>query len=106
RPGGRPRRARFLPTWLADVGDEEPCLLQHSSGTTGLQKAVVLSHRAVVRHLKVYADCVRCSPDDKVGSWLPLYHDMGLIAAFHLSLSAGIPLVQLDPFEWVRAPGI
>ncbi len=88
------------------VEEHAPCLLQHSSGTTGLQKAVVLSHAAVTRHLAIYADAIGCTAADKIVSWLPLYHDMGLIAAFHLALHAGIPLVQLDPFEWVRAPGI
>ena len=41
---------------------------------------------------------------DKVASWLPLYHDFGLIAAFQIPLAFGITLVQIDPFEWVLAP--
>lgn len=91
---------------LPEVEPSEPCLLQHSSGTTGLQKGVVLSHRAVLGHLDHYREAISLRPGDKVVSWLPLYHDMGLIAAFHLSLAAGVPLIQLDPFEWVLAPGI
>lgn len=83
---------------------DNACLLQHSSGTTGLQKAVVLSHRAVLEHVARYAEAIHLRPNDKVVSWLPLYHDMGLIAAFHLPLAEGIPTVQLDPFEWVLAP--
>jgi acyl-CoA synthetase (AMP-forming)/AMP-acid ligase II len=85
---------------------DQPCLLQHSSGTTGLQKAVVLSHRAIIEHIGRYADAISAADGDKVVSWLPLYHDMGLIAAFYLPLTLGIPLVQLDPFEWVTAPVI
>lgn len=87
-----------------DGGGDTPCLLQHSSGTTGLQKAVVLSHRAVLEHVDRYARAIALSPADRVVSWLPLYHDMGLIAALHLSLARGVPLVQLSPFEWVSAP--
>ena len=83
---------------------DDPCLLQHSSGTTGLQKPVVLSHRAVLEHVRRYGRAIGLSPADRVVSWLPLYHDMGLIAAFHLPLAAGIPTVQIDPFEWVTAP--
>lgn len=81
-----------------------PCLLQHSSGTTGLQKAVMLSHRAILGHVERYARSLDLREDDKVVSWLPLYHDMGLIAAFHLPLAAAIPAVHLSPFEWVAAP--
>lgn len=88
----------------APGSEDDPCLLQHSSGTTGLQKPVVLSHRAVLEHVRRYAAALRLTPQDRVVSWLPLYHDMGLIAAFHLPLAAGITTVQIDPFEWVTAP--
>lgn len=89
-----------------EIGPDAPCLLQHSSGTTGLQKAVVLSQRSVLEHVERYGKAIDVQPDDKVVSWLPLYHDMGLIAAFYLPLTLGIPLIQLDPFEWVSAPVI
>lgn len=88
------------------VSSDAPCLLQHSSGTTGLQKAVMLSHRSVLSHVADYADAIGLSGADRVVNWLPLYHDMGLIAAFHMPLAFGIPSVQLDPFEWVLAPSI
>jgi len=84
----------------------DPCLLQHSSGTTGLQKPVTLSHAAVLEHVRRYGQSIALSESDRVVSWLPLYHDMGLIAALHLPLAAGIPTVQLDPFEWIVAPVI
>jgi fatty-acyl-CoA synthase len=82
----------------------EPCLLQHSSGTTGLQKPVLLSHRAVLEHVRRYAAAIELSETDKIASWLPIYHDMGLIAAFYLPLICGVPLVQLSPIEWVASP--
>jgi len=83
---------------------EDPCLLQHSSGTTGLQKAVVLSNRAVLEHVRRYGEFIHATTEDRIVSWLPLYHDMGLIAAFYLPLTLGIPVVLIDPFEWVSAP--
>ena len=95
-----------------NLGDElalratDPLLLQHSSGTTGLQKPVLLSHGTVLGHVTQYARFLAMSDADKIVSWLPLYHDMGLIAAFHLPLALGIPTIQIDPFEWVVAPSL
>ncbi len=88
------------------ITESDPFLLQHSSGTTGLQKPVLLSQRAVLDHVDNYALSINLTEDDKIVSWLPLYHDMGLIAAFHLPLSYGITSVQVDPFEWVLAPSL
>ena len=79
-------------------------LLQHSSGTTGLQKGVALSHQSVFNQLDAYGKSLLLSDDDVVASWLPLYHDMGLIAGFIMPILSGIPLVLMSPFDWVRAP--
>ena len=85
-------------------GEADIVLLQHSSGTTGLQKGVALSHQAVFNQLESYAPVLKLSQDDVIVSWLPLYHDMGLIAGFILPILYGVPLVLLSPFDWVRAP--
>ena len=92
--------------WLPGLkrSSEDIVLLQHSSGTTGLQKGVALSHQAVLNQLDAYSKTLRLSNEDVVVSWLPLYHDMGLIAGFLLPILSGIPLVLLSPFDWVRAP--
>ena len=79
-------------------------LLQHSSGTTGLQKGVALSHQAVFNQLDSYGKSLSLSQSDVIVSWLPLYHDMGLIAGFLMPVLSGIPLVIMSPFDWVRAP--
>jgi len=79
-------------------------LLQHSSGTTGLQKGVALSHQAVFNQLNAYSKSLELNENDVVVSWLPLYHDMGLIAGFILSILSGVHLVLQSPFDWVRAP--
>lgn len=98
--------AKMLSDIRASILETDPVLLQHSSGTTGLQKPVLLSQRAVLDHVDNYAESVDLTEDDKIVSWLPLYHDMGLIAAFHLPLAYGITSVQVDPFEWVLAPSL
>ena len=79
-------------------------LLQHSSGTTGLQKGVALSHRAVMNQITSYSKSLKLNDQDVIVSWLPLYHDMGLIAGFILPLLTRIPLVLMSPLDWVRAP--
>jgi len=84
----------------------EVAFLQHSSGTTGLQKGVALSHKSVLNQLADYSDAIALDSEDVVVSWLPLYHDMGLIAGFILPLFQGIPLVLMSPFDWVRHPAM
>ncbi len=79
-------------------------VLQHSSGTTGLQKGVALSHREILAHQRAYAAHLGLTRDDVVVSWLPLYHDMGFVACFLLPLAAGLRLVELSPFDWVLKP--
>jgi acyl-CoA synthetase (AMP-forming)/AMP-acid ligase II len=81
-------------------------LLQHSSGTTGLQKGVALSHRAVLNQIASYADALSLCENDIFISWLPLYHDMGLIAGFLQPLIQGIPLILMSPFDWVQHPAL
>ncbi len=79
-------------------------LLQHSSGTTGLQKGVALSHQAVFNQLDSYSKALHLDQNDVIVTWLPLYHDMGLIAGFLQPILMGIPVIMMSPFEWVRAP--
>jgi acyl-CoA synthetase (AMP-forming)/AMP-acid ligase II len=85
---------------------EKVAFLQHSSGTTGLQKGVALSHQAVLNQVAAYSRAIDLRADDVVVSWLPLYHDMGLIAGFVMPLVTGTPLVLMSPFQWVRDPKI
>ncbi|OGV46864.1 MAG: hypothetical protein A2X46_15910 [Lentisphaerae bacterium GWF2_57_35] len=81
-------------------------LLQHSSGTTGLKKGVELSHKAIIEQVVRYSDALGLEPSDRFASWLPLYHDMGLIACFLLPLIKGLSIVSQDAFEWVSNPVI
>lgn len=87
-----------------EVEPDQIAFLQHSSGTTGLQKGVALSHRAVLNQIRAYSAAIELQAKDTIVSWLPLYHDMGLIAGFVMPLAAGIPLILLSPFHWVRDP--
>jgi acyl-CoA synthetase (AMP-forming)/AMP-acid ligase II len=88
---------------LAASADDVACL-QHSSGTTGLKKGVMLTHRAILDHTEAYSKRLSFTSDDCIVSWLPLYHDMGFIACFMTSVIEGTRLIALDPFEWVMRP--
>ncbi|MFO7960321.1 MAG: AMP-binding protein, partial [Nitriliruptoraceae bacterium] len=59
---------------------------------------------AVLAQLRTYAGALRLNSDDRIISWLPLYHDMGFIACLNLPLLYGVPTVVLDPVEWVSRP--
>lgn len=100
---------------VPDAGDADPtaaatgdldavAVLQHSSGTTGLQKAIGLTSRQVFAHEEAYGRALELTSADTVVSWLPLYHDMGFVACFLMPLLRGMRLVELSPFEWVRQP--
>ena len=79
--------------------------LQHSAGTTGLQKGVALTHAAVLRQLHSLIQVLSIDgATDRVYSWLPLYHDMGLIACFMLPLVCHMPVVMQSPLDWVMHP--
>jgi fatty-acyl-CoA synthase len=79
-------------------------LLQQSSGTTGLKKAVMLSGRAVLAQTWLLARGLEVSREDVIVSWLPLYHDMGFIACLVLPLLVGVPVVMMSPLNWVKRP--
>ena len=87
-----------------DRQTSDVALLQHSSGTTGLQKGVALTHEAVTNQLESYSQAIDLSVEDVVVSWLPLYHDMGLIAGLILPILSGVQLVLMSPMDWVKAP--
>ena len=78
--------------------------IQHSAGTTGLQKGVALSHRAVLRQLELLCQRLAVRSNDSIYSWLPLYHDMGLIACFMLPMACHLSVVMQSPEEWVMQP--
>lgn len=78
--------------------------LQFSSGTTGAKKGVKISSEALMHQVEAYAEFVRFQPGDRIVSWLPHYHDMGLIACMLMPFLLGVPVHMMSPFEWVRNP--
>jgi fatty-acyl-CoA synthase len=99
-----PESASFEPAAWKDVDAGSPAVLQQSSGSTGMQKGVVLSHEMVVGQCQSYARAIRLSGEDRICSWLPLYHDMGLFTTWLMPLLQAVPVAAIDPFAWITAP--
>lgn len=88
-----------------DIDPESLAFIQHSAGTTGLQKGVALTHAAVLRQIGHLAEALRIdASQDRIYNWLPLYHDMGLIACFMLPMVCHVPVVMQSPIDWVMQP--
>ena len=78
--------------------------LQYTSGSTGTPKGVVLSHANLMANVRAMGAAVNAGPDDVFVSWLPLYHDLGLIGANFASLVLGFPTVLMSPLAFLSRP--
>jgi 1-acyl-sn-glycerol-3-phosphate acyltransferase len=80
-------------------------LIQYTSGSTGDPKGVMLSHGELLANIRAMAKAIALDEDDVFVSWLPLYHDMGLIGAWLGStLCFGARLVLMSPVTFLRRP--
>jgi fatty-acyl-CoA synthase len=79
-------------------------LLQYTSGSTGDPKGVTLTHANLLANIRSIGEAVELSSEDVGVSWLPLYHDMGLIGAWLSLLYFGTPLVVMSPLAFLTRP--
>jgi acyl carrier protein len=86
----------------ANPGDV--AFLQYTSGSTGNPKGVVLTHANLIANIRGMGEAVQASPNDVFVSWLPLYHDMGLIGAWFAALYHGFPTVLMSPLAFLSHP--
>ncbi len=82
----------------------DPALIQYTSGSTGAPKGVLLTHANILANIRAIGEALALRPDDVAVSWLPLYHDMGLIGSWLGSLYFGIPIVILSPLAFLSRP--
>src|SRR5215831_3833252 len=82
---------------LADVGADDLAFLQYTSGSTGHPRGVMLTHKNVVSTIHFMAEAAGITIEDRVVSWLPLYHDMGLIGCAFTPPLTGTPIWLLPP---------
>ncbi|KVE37891.1 fatty acyl-AMP ligase [Burkholderia sp. TSV86] len=83
---------------------ERPALLQYTSGSTGEPKGVIVTHDNLVSNCAVIAQRLGDDPERVGCTWLPPYHDMGLMGALLLAVYSGFPLVILSPQHFVQRP--
>lgn len=86
------------------AGEDELALIQYTSGSTGDPKGVALSHRNVLANIRAWGTAIGLSSTDVCVSWLPLYHDMGLIVAWLGSLYHACQLVLMSPLDFLARP--
>ncbi len=79
-------------------------LVQYTSGSTGNPKGVALTHANLLANIRAFGPALDVGPADVFVSWLPLYHDMGLIGAWLGTLYYGVPLVLMSPLAFLARP--
>lgn len=86
------------------VRADDVAFLQYTSGSTGQPKGVVLTHANLMANLRAMRDATRTTSADLFVSWLPLYHDMGLIGACLGSMTIGFTLALMSPMTFLARP--
>jgi len=86
------------------VTGNDIAFLQYTSGSTGDPKGVTLTHANLLANLRAIVAAVDMNPADRAVSWLPLYHDMGLIGAWMGPMYAGAPLALMSPLAFLSRP--
>lgn len=83
---------------------EDIALLQYTSGSTGSPKGVMLSHANLLANIRAMGEAAKVDASDVFVSWLPLYHDMGLIGAWLGSLYHGCRYIVMSPMTFLARP--
>ena len=99
--------AQIADSWVApDLHPDDIAFLQYTSGSTALPKGVQVSHGNLVANevLIRRGFGIDLNPDDVIVSWLPLYHDMGLIGGLLQPIFSGVPCVLMSPAYFLGRP--
>lgn len=86
------------------ISGSDLAFLQYTSGSTGNQKGVMLSHENLLSNIRAIGNWLQFKPDDIAVSWLPLYHDMGLIGLMICALYWDLLVIAMSPVDFLRDP--
>ena len=89
---------------LPEAAPGDTAFLQYTSGSTGAPKGVTLSHANLLANVRAMGQALEAGPSDVIVSWLPLYHDMGLIGAWLGSLYHAAHFVVMPPLSFLGRP--
>ncbi|MBL8384414.1 MAG: AMP-binding protein [Burkholderiales bacterium] len=96
--------AAAAPAALPALAPGDTAFIQYTSGSTGAPKGVVLSHANLLANIRAMGEATAVDASDVFVSWLPLYHDMGLIGAWLGSLTHAMRLVAMPPQAFLARP--
>lgn len=97
-------RKHTVPYTQVTVNPGDIAFVQYTSGSTGNPKGVILTHTNLLANIRAVGKAVQANPDDVFISWLPLYHDMGLIGAWFGSLYFSVLLIIMSPLAFLSRP--
>ena len=83
---------------------DDIAFIQYTSGSTGNPKGVVLTHANLLANIRAIGQAIGVTPVDVFVSWLPLYHDMGLIGGLLQPIFSGVPCVLMSPAYFLTRP--
>jgi 1-acyl-sn-glycerol-3-phosphate acyltransferase len=86
------------------LDSESPALIQYTSGSTGNPKGVLLTHGNLLSNIRAIGRALNVRGTDVGVSWLPLYHDMGLIGCWLAPLYFGVPMAIMSPLAFLSRP--